>query len=278
LIIYFIKSINYILFITTLSHITMNNRYAEIIRQLDYNNIAKKTYNAIVLSNLNLGDDHEMVVLNDQLKKFPLATTLWFYNNMITDDSIESVVKSLNIYTNLTTIYLNNNKIEDEGAKLIANMLETTDHVTLLNLSFNSIGDEGAKHVGNALKQNTSLTTIYLDCNFMGKIGIMYILDAIKTNIFIKEIWLSTPYPITVLLLDPTYELSKLVCKVLKYNKNLNTFYVSGIEVDIDAINNILEFNGSITYIRFSQENLAIKLCDRNMYNLKLKAKRLVDL
>jgi len=254
--------------------------YAKIITKIDKSNNFLNISNEIVLGNYNLGNDHEMIVLKDRLQKMPSANILWFYNNQITDDLIILVVEQLYMYTNLTKIYLSNNKIGNKGAEIIANMLATTNHIDLLDLSHNNIGDDGAKLLCEGLKQNTGLITIYLSHNKLNKNGFIYILNMLKTNISIKTAYIST------YCLIETYDHSSTnicdsICELLKYNRNLNALSVCGIYVDKDIINNALQLNGSITELNLNlhdRNSKIIDICSRNRHNLKLKAKRLVDL
>ncbi|XP_023339532.1 T-complex-associated testis-expressed protein 1 isoform X2 [Eurytemora carolleeae] len=167
----------------------------------------------ISIKNSKVSDSILYMVL-DGLEKMKLITVLDFPNNIITDESIEPLVKFIT-GKNVRTLNLSNNRLRNEGATHFAIFLSSgKSSLTSLNFNLNLIQDEGGisllkalsvekkiikfclasnrltSNTGHAirdlLKLNRTIEHLEFSCNrFEGDTG-DYILEGIKSNTSIK--------------------------------------------------------------------------------------------
>ena len=131
----------------------------------------------------NLGS---VASLSETLKQSTCQlTTLYLYNNQITDAGVASLSEALKQSTcQLTELDLIDNHITDAGVASLSEALkQSTCQLTTLDLTDNQITDAGVASLSEALKQSTcQLTKLYLYRNQITDAGVASLSEALKQS------------------------------------------------------------------------------------------------
>merc|ERR1712018_561474 len=120
-------------------------------------------------------DDDKFYSVFDGLKNVNSLEHINFQNNLMTDESAESLVKLITGQANLKTLDLTNNRLGCKTAKEPANYFKSSSLTTkghqlrVFNFSLNSLRDKGCASLCEALSNNTTLHTLDISSNFLSK-------------------------------------------------------------------------------------------------------------
>ena len=112
-------------------------------------------------------------------------------NNQITDCSMESLVESIGVDTNLQNLDISGNIITDNGVLILGTFLKTNGTLCSLNLSGNQITDIGLETLSEAVENNTTLQRLDISGNCITDRGAVSFAKAIKLNTALQELCIS---------------------------------------------------------------------------------------
>ena len=126
-----------------------------------------------------------------QLEEFPslLSEHLLIPNNLLTDESVDSLVKIMNCNLLLREVDLTNNQLSCEGAKELSKFVASAKcRLQKLVLSLNRIGDDGCAAFCQALGSNRALAHLDLSSNQLTSAACTALARLIKTSRTVKTL------------------------------------------------------------------------------------------